>query len=153
MTQQILVAVVATVVAFLISTAEAAFTRMSRVRAAELVEERRAGATALVKVVSDTAAYLSVLSFVRVVAESVVAVMITLLVVNRVEGTWQPFVIATAIMAAISFAVGCAAQFASGSGRGTGGHLVTSGPGAAVASPGGDCQCLHPGQGLPGRTI
>ena len=105
MTQQILVAVVATVVAFLISTAEAAFTRMSRVRAAELVEERRAGATALVKVVSDTAAYLSVLSFVRVVAESVVAVMITLLVVNRVEGTWQPFVIATAIMAAISFAV------------------------------------------------
>ena len=63
MTQQILVAVVATVVAFLISTAEAAFTRMSRVRAAELVEERRAGATALVKVVSDPAAYLSVLSF------------------------------------------------------------------------------------------
>lgn len=105
MTQQIVLAVLATLVAFLISMAEAGLVRMSRVRAAELLDERRAGARALVRVVGDTAAYLSVLSFVRVICESVVAVMITLVVVSKVEGTWQPFAIAIAIMAAISFAV------------------------------------------------
>ena len=45
------------------------------------------------------------LSFLRVIAESTVAVMITLAVVDRVEGTWQPFLVAIAIMALISFAV------------------------------------------------
>ena len=55
--------------------------------------------------VDDTAAYLYVLSFLRVIAESTVAVMVTLAVVERVEGTWQPFLVAIAIMALISFAV------------------------------------------------
>ncbi|HQG17551.1 MAG TPA: hemolysin family protein, partial [Ornithinibacter sp.] len=91
--------------AFLISTAEAAFSRMSRTRAQELLDENRPGAKALVKVVGDTAAYLSVLSFLRVIAESTVAVMVTLAVVERVEGTVEPFLIAIAIMALISFAV------------------------------------------------
>ena len=105
MTGLVTAAVLATLVAFLISTAEAAFSRMSRTRANELLEEGRPGSTALVKVVGDTAAYLSVLSFLRVIAESTVAVMITLAVVDRVEGTWQPFLVAIAIMALISFAV------------------------------------------------
>ncbi len=69
MTTQVLVAVTATLVAFVISMAEAAFVRMSRVRAAELSDESRPGARALMRVVGDPAAYLSVLSFVRVVAE------------------------------------------------------------------------------------
>ena len=95
----------APLLAFLISTAEAAFSRMSRTRAQELLDENRPGAKALVKVVGDTAAYLSVLSFLRVIAESTVAVMVTLAVVERVEGTVEPFLIAIAIMALISFAV------------------------------------------------
>ena len=105
MTRLVVLAVAATLLAFLISTAEAAFSRMSRTRAQELLDERRPGAAALVRVVSDTAAYLSVLSFLRVIAESTVAVMVTLAVVARVEGTWQPFLVAIAIMALISFAV------------------------------------------------
>lgn len=105
MTGLVTAAVLATLVAFLISTAEAAFSRMSRSRAHELLDEGRPGAKALVRVVGDTAAYLSVLSFLRVIAESTVAVMITLAVVDRVEGTWQPFLVAIAIMALISFAV------------------------------------------------
>jgi len=105
MTRLVTAAVLATLVAFLISTAEAAFSRMSRTRAHELLDEGRPGAKALVKVVGDTAAYLSVLSFLRVIAESTVAVMVTLAVVDRVEGTWQPFLVAIAIMALISFAV------------------------------------------------
>ena len=105
MTGLVTAAVVATLVAFLISAAEAAFQRMSRARAHELLDEGRPGAKALVRVVGDTAAYLSVLSFLRVIAESTVAVMVTLAVVDRVDGTWQPFLVAIAIMALISFAV------------------------------------------------
>jgi CBS domain containing-hemolysin-like protein len=105
MTRLVVLAVAATLLAFLISTAEAAFSRMSRTRAQELLDERRPGAASLVRVVGDTAAYLSVLSFLRVIAESTVAVMVTLAVVERVEGTIQPFLIAIAIMALISFAV------------------------------------------------
>ena len=105
MTRLVTAALLATLVAFLISIAEAAFMRMSRARAGELLDEGRPGAKALVRVVGDTAAYLSVLSFLRVIAESTVAVMVTLAVVDRVDGTWQPFLIAIGIMALISFAV------------------------------------------------
>ena len=105
MTRLVVAAVLATLLAFLISMAESAFQRMSRVRADELLEEGRPGAKALVRVVADTAAYLSVLSFLRVIAESTVAVMVTLAAVEQVEGTWQPFLVAIGIMALISFAI------------------------------------------------
>ncbi|MGL5819350.1 MAG: hemolysin family protein, partial [Phycicoccus sp.] len=105
MTMLVATALTATVVAFLIATAEAAFQRMSRVRAEELLTEGRAGAAALVRVVGDTAAYLSVLSFLRVVAESTVAVMVTLAVVDEVEGTWRPSLVAIGVMALVSFAI------------------------------------------------
>jgi CBS domain containing-hemolysin-like protein len=105
MTRLVVAAVLATLLAFLISMAESAFQRMSRVRADELLEEGRPGAKALVRVVADTAAYLSVLSFLRVIAESTAAVMVTLAAVEQVEGTWQPFLVAIGIMALISFAI------------------------------------------------
>ncbi|WP_404347464.1 hemolysin family protein [Phycicoccus jejuensis] len=105
MTRLVVAAVLATFVAFLISMAESAFQRMSRVRAEELVDEGRPGAAALVRVVGDTAAYLSVLSFLRVIAESTAAVMVTLAAVALVEGTWQPFLVAIGVMALISFAI------------------------------------------------
>ena len=105
MTGLVTAAVVATLVAFVISTAEAAFQRMSRARAHELLEEGRPGSRALVRVVGDTAAYLSVLTFLRVIAESTVAVMVTLAVTDYVDGTVEGFLVAIAIMALISFAV------------------------------------------------
>ncbi|MBM6403586.1 HlyC/CorC family transporter [Phycicoccus sp. CSK15P-2] len=105
MTRIVLAAVLATVFAFLISMAESAIARMSRVRADELVDEERPGAAALVRVVADTAAYLSVLSFLRVIAESTAAVMVTLAAVDAVEGTWQPFLVAIGVMALVSFAI------------------------------------------------
>ncbi|WP_299446798.1 hemolysin family protein [uncultured Phycicoccus sp.] len=101
----VLAAVLATALAFLISMAESAFARMSRVRAEELADEGRPGATALVRVVGDTAAYLSVLSFLRVIAESTVAVMVTLAAVDAVRGTVRPFLVAVGIMALISFTI------------------------------------------------
>ena len=105
MSRLVALAIIATLVAYHIATAEAAFQRMSRARAHELLDEGRPGAKALVRVVGDTAAYLSVLSFLRVIAESTVAVAVTLAVTDYVDGTTEGFLVAIGIMALISFAV------------------------------------------------
>ena len=78
---------------------------MSRVRAHELLEERRPGAEALARIVADSAAYLSVTAFLRIVAEATTAVLITLGVVDLVDGFWKPVLIAIGVMALVSFVV------------------------------------------------
>ena len=56
MTKLVLAALLSIVVAFLLSASEAAIWRMSRVRAHELVEERRPGAEALAQIVGTVRA-------------------------------------------------------------------------------------------------
>ncbi|HET7476431.1 MAG TPA: hemolysin family protein [Dermatophilaceae bacterium] len=92
-----------TQVAFLLAAAEAAIGRMSRRRVDELVEERRRGARALATVLGDSAAYLSVGTFVRVVAEAAAAVLITLAVIGAVRGFALALLISIAVMAVVSF--------------------------------------------------
>jgi CBS domain containing-hemolysin-like protein len=104
-TRLVLAALLSVVVAFLLSAAEAAIWRMSRVRAHELQEEGRPGAKALVRIVADSAAYLSVTAFLRVVAESTAAVLITLGAVDLVDGFWKPLLVAISVMALVSFVV------------------------------------------------
>jgi CBS domain containing-hemolysin-like protein len=91
--------------AFLLSAAEAALWRMSRIRAQELLEEKRAGAKALSRIVADSAAYLSVTAFLRIVAESTTAVLITLGAIDLVDGFWRRLLIAIGMMALVSFVV------------------------------------------------
>ncbi|NUS40847.1 MAG: DUF21 domain-containing protein, partial [Terrabacter sp.] len=98
-------ALVSIVVAFLLSAAEAAIFRMSRVRAQELFDEGRSGAKSLITVVGDSPAYLSVIAFLRVVAEATAAVLVTLAVAGQVESTWSRALISIAIMAVVSFVV------------------------------------------------
>ncbi len=105
MTALVLVALLSIATAFLLSAAEAALWRMSRVRAQELLEERRAGAKALSSIVADSAAYLSVTAFLRVVAESTTAVLITLGAIDLVDGFWRRLLIAIGVMALVSFVV------------------------------------------------
>lgn len=105
MIRLILLAVVAVVLAFAVSAGEAALARSSRVRAGELLEEKRAGAKALLRVVGDRAAYLALLAFLRVFAETTAAVMVTFVVVNELDQTWSTFAIAIAIMTVVSFVV------------------------------------------------
>ncbi|HEY7719325.1 MAG TPA: hemolysin family protein [Pedococcus sp.] len=104
-TRLVLLALLSTVVAFLLSAAEAALGRVSRVRAQELVDEERAGASSLARIVGDGAAYLSVLAFVRVVAEAGAAVLITFAVTELVEGTVATVLLAIGIMAVVSFVI------------------------------------------------
>jgi CBS domain containing-hemolysin-like protein len=105
MTGLVLAAVASILVAFLLSAAEAAIWRMSRVRAHELLEEGRGGAGALNRIVADSAAYLSVTAFLRVVAEAAAAVLITLGAVDLVDGFWKPLLVAIGVMALVSFVV------------------------------------------------
>ncbi len=105
MTRLVLAALLSIAVAFLLSAAEAALWRMSRVRAHELLDEKRPGSTSLMRIVGDSAAYLSVTAFLRVVAEATTAVLITLGVVDLVDGFWKPLLIAISVMALVSFVV------------------------------------------------
>jgi CBS domain containing-hemolysin-like protein len=93
------------VVAFSLSAAESAIFRMSRVRAAELAEEGRSGSRSLVTVVADSAAYLAVLAFLRVVAEATCAVFITVAVLSLLDSIGWALTLSIVIMAVVSFVV------------------------------------------------
>ncbi|MDC5695758.1 hemolysin family protein [Intrasporangium calvum] len=103
--QLVIPAVVSIVIAFLLSAAEAAIFRMSRVRALELYEEGRSGAKSLVKVVAESPPYVSVIAFLRVVAEATTAVLVTLAVARAIDSTLQALLLSIAIMAVVSFVV------------------------------------------------
>ena len=104
-TKLVIAAFVSILIAFVIAAAESSFSRLSRHRAGELVEESRRGASELATIVSDSAAYLSVAAFVRVAAESAAAVLITLAVVEVVDGFWADLLISIGVMAVVSFVV------------------------------------------------
>ncbi|HEY6743815.1 MAG TPA: hemolysin family protein, partial [Lapillicoccus sp.] len=104
-TQMVLFALLSIVVAFSLAAAESAIFRMSRVRAAELAEEGRSGSRALVTVVGDSAAYLAVLAFLRVVAEATCAVFITVAVLGLVDSVGWALTISIVVMAVVSFVV------------------------------------------------
>lgn len=101
----IIAALVSLVVAFVMAAAESSLSRLSRHRSGELVDEGRRGASALAVILADSAAYLSVAAFVRVLAESAAAVLITLAVVDSVEDFWPTLLIAIGVMAVVSFAL------------------------------------------------
>lgn len=103
--QLVIPAVISIVMAFLLSAAEAAIFRMSRVRALELFEEGRSGAKSLVTVVAESPPYVSVIAFLRVVAEATTAVLVTLAVARAVDSTVQALLLSIAIMAVVSFVV------------------------------------------------
>jgi len=102
-TQLVIAAFVGILVAFVIAAAESSLSRLSRLRSGELLEEGRRGASALAIIVADSAAYLSVAAFVRVLAESAAAVLITLAVVNSVNDFWPALLISIGVMVMVSF--------------------------------------------------
>lgn len=104
-TRFVVAALVSVLFAFALSLAESAIARTTRVRADELDDEQRPGAKALRYVVGDIAAYLSVMTFLRAVAEAAAAVMITLAVDALVVEAWRTLVVAIAVMAVVSFVV------------------------------------------------
>jgi len=103
--QLVIPALVSIVIAFLLAAAEAAMFRMSRVRAQELYDEGRSGSKSLLIVVADSSPYLSVIAFLRVVAEASTAVLVTLSVANAIESLLKALLVSIAIMAVVSFVI------------------------------------------------
>ena len=102
-TRLVLLALLSTVVAFLLSAAEAALGRLS---CPSPSSERRAGGLLLAGAHRRRqGAYLSVLAFVRVVAEAAAAVFITFAVTQVVDGLAARVVTAIGIMALVSFVI------------------------------------------------
>ncbi|WP_289018935.1 hemolysin family protein [uncultured Ornithinimicrobium sp.] len=105
MTPLVLVAIVATVVAFLLTAGETALQRVTRHRAEQLADEGRSGARALLRISAEPAPYLAVATFVRVTAEAATAVAVTVAVDMVTDSHWQTALVATGIMAVVSFVV------------------------------------------------
>ena len=105
MTSLVVVAVLTTVVAFLLAAGETALIRTGRHRAEQLLEEGRKGAPALVRITGDASPYLAVATFVRGTAEAATAVAVTVAVDMVTDSHWQTALVATGIMAVVSFVV------------------------------------------------
>jgi CBS domain containing-hemolysin-like protein len=86
-----------------LAASEAAFARVSRSRAGELVDEGRRGAEALARVADDPAPLLSVSTFLRVLTESGAAVLLTVVYLDLVGSGWRAVLMAIATMTALSF--------------------------------------------------
>ncbi len=84
MTSLIVGAIVSIVAAFGLTLIDAAIGSASRVAAEEADSEGRRGAPALREILADSAGPISVIAFLRAVAEAVAAVLITLVVVDQV---------------------------------------------------------------------
>ena len=103
MSVMIIGAVVAIVAAFVLTLVDAAIGSASRVAAEDAEGEGRRGAAALREILADSAGPISVIAFLRAIAEATAAVLVTLLVVEEVERTWLALVVSAAIMAAVTF--------------------------------------------------
>ena len=101
----IIVALLAILIAFLLSAAETALQRISRHRAEQLRDEGQRGSAALSLIVADSAPYLAVATFVRVVAEATAAVAVTVAVDTVTDSHWRTALIAIGIMTIVSFVI------------------------------------------------
>ncbi|WP_277451933.1 hemolysin family protein [Janibacter sp. DB-40] len=103
MTGFIVGAVIAIVAAFVLTLIDAAIGSASRVAAEEADSEGRRGATELRAILAESAGPISVIAFLRAIAEASAAVLIALVVVDQVERTWLALIISVAIMVVVTF--------------------------------------------------
>ncbi len=101
----VLLAVVLVVLAGVFAAAETAILRTSRADAARLVAEGRRGAPALSGLLASQVVSVNVAIFLRVTCEAAAAVCVALIVDALVQRWWAVLLVATAVMAALSYVV------------------------------------------------
>jgi CBS domain containing-hemolysin-like protein len=99
----VVVALVLVLLAGALAASEAALARVSRARAGELVDVGQRGSQALARVAEDPAPTLSVSTFLRVLAESGAAVLLTVVYLDLIGSGWRAVAAAIATMTALSF--------------------------------------------------
>jgi CBS domain containing-hemolysin-like protein len=90
-------------IAGLAAGVEAALARISRVRAAELLERGEPGAQRLVRLTADPARYVNLVLLIRVVGEMAAAVMVTMVCAHRWGLTFGSGALSVVIMAVVSY--------------------------------------------------
>ncbi len=101
--QLVVIALVLVLVAGGLAASEAALARVSRSRAGELLAEGRRGAAALARMAEDPAPTLSVSTFLRILAETGAAVLITVVFLDVLGSGWRAALVAIAAMTALTF--------------------------------------------------
>ncbi|MBW9206434.1 hemolysin family protein [Mumia sp. zg.B53] len=96
-------AIVLVVLAGLLASMDAAISTFSKARADELVAEGRSGAARIAKIVRDPAPYINTALFLRILAETGAVVMVAVVFVHALDGQWEQVVVATLVMAVVSF--------------------------------------------------
>ena len=96
-------AAVSVLIAGLAAGVEAALARISRVRAAELLERGEPGAARLVRLTADLPRYVNLVLLIRVVGEMAAAVMVTMVCAHRWGLTFGTGALSVAIMAVVSY--------------------------------------------------
>ena len=99
----LVVAALLVVLGGLAAGAEAALSRVSRVAADELQREGRRGAVRLQQVLADPARYLNLLTLLRVTAELVATVLVTVAMLDLFDTTWQAVLVASTSMVVVSY--------------------------------------------------
>ncbi|WP_288797779.1 hemolysin family protein [Arsenicicoccus cauae] len=101
--QLVLGAALALVLTFVLALTEAAVQRVSRHTSEEMLDEGRPGSRALATVVADKPGYISAATFLRVVTEATMAVLVTVAVTERLDGPVAPVLVSIGVMAVLSF--------------------------------------------------
>nr|WP_277628214.1 hemolysin family protein [Arsenicicoccus dermatophilus] len=96
-------ALLALLLSFCLALVEAAVQRLSHHTSEELVAEGRPGSQALAAIAADKPGYISAATFLRVVAESTTAVLITVAIGEHVDGPVRPLLLSIALMVVASF--------------------------------------------------
>ncbi|WP_088282730.1 hemolysin family protein [Kineosporia sp. A_224] len=99
----VVLCVVLVLVAALLAASEAALSRVSRGRAADLQDEGHRGAAALVRVAADPAPTLSVSAFLRILAITSTGACILVLYLTLLPTRWQAALAAIGTATAVSF--------------------------------------------------
>ncbi|MEO6200179.1 MAG: hemolysin family protein [Cryobacterium sp.] len=86
----------------LMAAVDAAITAQSRADIAELAETSRAKRS-LLAIARDTGAHLNAVNFMRIIAETTAAVLVTLLFATTIEELWLALLLSALIMTAVSF--------------------------------------------------
>ncbi|TFB92117.1 MULTISPECIES: hemolysin family protein [Cryobacterium] len=86
----------------LMAAVDSAILALSRVDIAELAETHRAKRS-LRAISADTGAHLNAISFMRIIAETTSAVLVTLVFATTIEQLWLALVLSAALMTAVSF--------------------------------------------------
>jgi CBS domain containing-hemolysin-like protein len=92
-----------TVLAALLAGADAALSTFSKSRAAEVVARGRPGAARLATLAEDPPRYLNTLLLLRMIAEIVSVVLVTLVVIHLVQPPWLRVLIAAGSMVLVSY--------------------------------------------------